>query len=90
METAYQRFIEHLQEWAIGFPDSPELEALLQNRLTPEEADLLAVLPFLPHSVDQLGLLLNQSPGELARRLDPLAKKGWSSAMNPRAPSATP
>lgn len=76
MHPSYRRLIEHFQDWAIGFPDSPELNPLLETRLTPEEAELLADLPFFPHTLEQLSLLYGLSPEELSGKLDPLAFKG--------------
>ncbi len=76
MHPSYRRLREHLKEWAIGFPDSPVMEALLETRLNPEEAELLADFPFFPHTLEQLSLHYGLSSKELSEKLDPLALKG--------------
>jgi NAD-dependent dihydropyrimidine dehydrogenase PreA subunit len=76
MEPAYRRLIQHLQTWAMGFPEAPEIEALLAARVTAQEADLLARIPFFPQPLEQLSLLLGRNPVELRRLLDPLAQRG--------------
>lgn len=72
----YSRFIKHMQSWTIGLPESEFLTPLLESRLTPEEADFLADLPFLPYAVEQLAERLGTSAADLSRKLDPLAERG--------------
>lgn len=76
MESAYRKLIAHLQTWAMGFPEAPETEVLPRRRVSAEEADLLANLPFFPHTLEQLGLLLRQTPDRLVPRLDGLSRRG--------------
>ncbi len=75
-QNAYDRLVAHMQDWIIGMPDTVELRALLRERVTPEEADILAGLPLLPHTVGQLADALGGSIEETQARLDPLARKG--------------
>jgi NAD-dependent dihydropyrimidine dehydrogenase PreA subunit/DNA-binding Lrp family transcriptional regulator len=72
----YERFIEHHDKWFFGLPESDVLIPFLQARLTPEEADFLADVPFMPHTIDQLAEKLDTPPEELMARLDPLAERG--------------
>lgn len=75
-ERDYSRFIKHMQSWVIGLPESEFLGPLLEARLTPEEACLLADLPFLPYAIEQLAEKFQMSTEALSARLDPLAKRG--------------
>jgi formate hydrogenlyase subunit 6/NADH:ubiquinone oxidoreductase subunit I len=75
-EKPYKRFIEHMQNWVLGLPDSEELIPILELRLSPEEAEFLADMPFLPHSIEQLAELFGETVEELSAKLDPLAKRG--------------
>lgn len=72
----YERFIEHNNTWLFGLPESEVLIPFLQARLSPEEADFLADIPFLPNSIEQLSEKLNLPADELMARLDPLAERG--------------
>lgn len=72
----YERFIEHHNTWLFGLPDSEVLIPFLQARLTPEEAEFLADIPFMPHSIEQLTEKLNTPAEELMAKLDPLAERG--------------
>jgi ferredoxin len=76
LTDAHRRFIDHLAAWVPRLPDSEFLAELIVARLTPSEADLLAQLPFLPHTIEQLAEKFGVTPVEVAARLDPLAKKG--------------
>jgi electron transport complex protein RnfB len=76
LTEAHQRFIDHLTAWVPRLPDSGFLADLIRARLTPAEADLLARVPFFPHTIEQLAEQFGASPAEVAARLDPLAKKG--------------
>lgn len=75
-KTAYSRFINHLQNWVIGLPESEYLYPLLEARLSPEEADFLADFPFLPHAIEQLAEKFATSVEEMGVKLDPLAARG--------------
>ncbi|MBI4596479.1 MAG: 4Fe-4S binding protein [Candidatus Tectomicrobia bacterium] len=75
-KSPYSRFIEHMRSWAIGLPESEVLIPLLQTRLTPEESEFLADLPFLPIAIEQLTEQFKTPIVELSARLDPLATRG--------------
>jgi Na+-translocating ferredoxin:NAD+ oxidoreductase subunit B len=72
----YVRFMEHLRSWIIGLPDSEHLMPLLEACCTPEEADFMAELPFLPHPLERIAEKLDAPLDALQGRLDSLAAKG--------------
>ena len=72
----YEKYIERMKTWLFGLPDSEAVIPLLETRLTPEEADFLADIPFLPHAIEQLAEKLNTPAGELMEKLDSLAQRG--------------
>ena len=75
-EKPYSRFIAHLKGWIIGLPQSEVVEPMLRTRCTPEEAEFLAQLPFLPQTIEQLSETLRTPVKTLRAKLDPLAKRG--------------
>ena len=75
-ENSYTRFIDHMRTFLIGLPESDVLMPLLEARLTPEEADFLADLPFLPYTIEQLAEKFEMPADELSEKLDPLAGRG--------------
>ena len=82
-EKAYTRFIDHMQSFLIGLPESEVLMPLLEARLTPEEADFLADLPFLPFTIEQLAEKFETPVDELSEKLDPLAGRGIVFLLQP-------
>jgi ferredoxin len=75
-KKSYRNLINHLQTWIFGMPESDHLLPLLELCFTPNEAEFLSKIPFLPHSVEQLSERLNIPTGELKSDLDELARKG--------------
>ena len=75
-KNAYLRFIDHMKGWILGLPDSDDLVEILELSLSPEEAEFLADLPFLPHSIEQLAAKFNMGANELSPKLDLLAGRG--------------
>lgn len=75
-KKAYDRFIQHMHRFLVGLPDSKVLLPLLKKRLSPEEAEFLADIPFLPHSIEQLAQKMEISIDQLTAKLDPFAKRG--------------
>lgn len=75
-DKRYERFIQHLRGWMFGMPEAEEVIPLLETRLTTEEAEFLADIPFFPHSIEQLTEKLGIPAAELSARLDPLARRG--------------
>jgi NAD-dependent dihydropyrimidine dehydrogenase PreA subunit len=72
----YRRYIEHMKTWLFGLPDSEAVLPLVEERMTPDEANFLTDLPFMPHTIEQLADKLNIPADELMARLDPLAERG--------------
>ncbi len=72
----YKDLIEHLRNWILRLPDSKYLMPLLELRFTPEEAEFLAKIPFIGHTVEQLSEKLDIPVKKLIKKLDKLAKKG--------------
>ena len=75
-KNAYQELIEHFREWIFGLPDSEYLIPMLKLRFSPEEAEICAKIPYLPHTIKQLSSKLNIPIDVLEKKLDDLAKKG--------------
>ena len=73
---SYQKLIDHLGEWLFGIPESEYLLPLLKLRFTPEEAELLSQIPYLPHTAEQLSKKLNVPVAELKVKLEDFAKRG--------------
>ena len=72
----YKNLIEHLRNWIIGLPNSKYLLPLLELRFTPEEAEFLSRVPFLPHTIEELSERLNISIEELKEKLNDFACRG--------------
>jgi len=72
----YNDLIDHLRNWIFGLPESKYLLPLFELRFTPEEAEFLSKIPFLPHTAEDLSDRLETPVVELTRRLDDLAQKG--------------
>ncbi len=75
-KNPYARFIKHMQSWVMGLPESDRLMSLLEERLSPEEADFLADFPFLPTAIEQLAEKYGLPKEDLTGKLDPMAKRG--------------
>jgi electron transport complex protein RnfB len=75
-KKAYEQFIKHMHRFLIGLPDSKVLLPLLTRRISPEEADFLKEIPFLPHSIEELAQKFKIAATELSAKLDPLAERG--------------
>ena len=75
-KDSYQKLIEHLGEWIFGAPESEYLLPLLKHRFTPDEAELLSQIPYLPHTAEQLSEKLNMPVEELKDKLEDFAKRG--------------
>ena len=75
-KNGYQELIEHFREWIFGLPDSEYLIPMLKLRFSPEEAEICAKIPYLPHTIKQLSSKLNIPIDVLENKLDDLAKKG--------------
>lgn len=74
--SRYDRLIGHMQKWLMGLPDTPAMRELLAARMSPEDAEFLANVPFLPRTLEQLSVLLETPAETLKTRLDPMARKG--------------
>ena len=72
----YQDLIEHLRNWIIRLPESEYLLPMLKLRFKPEEAQILAKIPFLGHTAEQLSVNLNIPVKKLIKKLDKYAKLG--------------
>jgi len=76
MSNPYKDLIEHYRNWLFGLPESEYLQPMLEARFTAEEAQFLAQIPFIAHTVEKLSKKLNISPKELTEKLDYFAKNG--------------
>ena len=74
--SPYKDLIEHYRNWIFGLPDSEFLLPMLEARFTPEEAQFLAQIPFIGHTIEKLSKKLDIPPEELTEKLDYFARKG--------------
>lgn len=72
----YNRLIDWLKKTWWDLPEADELVPLMMERYTPEEAVLLIGTPFSAHTLEELAQLKEMEPGELAPKLDAMARKG--------------
>jgi len=72
----YRRFISWLKQTWWGLPESNELMPLIMARYTPEEAALLAGIPFSGRNLEELADMKGMDPDELDPQLHTLARKG--------------
>lgn len=72
----YSRFIDWLNKAWWQLPESEHLLPSIEAFFTPEEAALLTGFPFMPKDLEALAALKGMDAGELAARLDALARKG--------------
>lgn len=74
--NAYKDLINHYKGWLFGLPDSEFLQPMLEVRFTPEEAKLLAKIPFIGHTVEILSQKLEINAEELREKLEDFAVRG--------------
>jgi len=72
----YSRLIDWLNKSWWKLPQSDHLYPSIVAFLTPEEADLLTGIPFLPRTIEDLAEMKGMEIHELATRLDDLARRG--------------
>jgi ferredoxin len=72
----YEGFIDWLRKTWWDVPEAEELVPLIMERYTPEEAELLTGMPFLPKSLEELAQIKGLEPAGLAPKLDLMSKKG--------------
>ncbi|MHA1605335.1 MAG: 4Fe-4S binding protein [Candidatus Freyarchaeota archaeon] len=81
---AYLKLVEHLRGWIFGMPDSEYLMPMLELRFTPEEAEFLSQIPFLPHTAEELSERLGIPLEEIREKLDEFARRGIVTRMEGR------
>jgi electron transport complex protein RnfB len=72
----YTRFIAWLDRGWWRLPASEHLLPSIEAFFSPEEAGLLTGLPFVPIALEELAGLKGMESGDLAAKLDALARKG--------------
>ena len=72
----YACFIAWLDKGWWRLPASEHLLPSIEAFFTPDEAALLTGFPFMPTALKELADLKGMEPGDLARKLDALARKG--------------
>ncbi|MFB0562902.1 MAG: indolepyruvate ferredoxin oxidoreductase subunit alpha, partial [Candidatus Lokiarchaeia archaeon] len=65
-----------LRNWIFDLPDSKFLLPMFELRFTPEEAEFLSKIPFLPHTAEQLSEKLDMPVDKVTEKLDEFARKG--------------
>ena len=72
----YEKLIEHLREFVIPPPKSDTLRQILEHRHTPEEAELMSILPFAPSTARKISRKLGIPKEELIEKMEGLIRKG--------------
>jgi len=72
----YKDLIDHYKGWLFGLPDSGFLQPMLEARFSPDEAKLLAKIPFIGHTVEILSQKLGLDAEELREKLENFAIRG--------------
>jgi ferredoxin len=72
---AYTQLVEHLNRFPQGAPPSENLYRILEILLSEREAELVALLPLKPFTVDKAARVWRMSPGEARPVLDALASR---------------
>jgi NAD-dependent dihydropyrimidine dehydrogenase PreA subunit len=75
-ENSYKRLTEHLRESWWALPEAEELMPLLKVTYTPEEAELLADLPYSPTYLEDFAAMKKKDPAEVQEKLDDMADRG--------------
>ncbi len=80
-KNVYHRLAEHLSNVGMGYPVRDTLLEILEENLSPDEAEIAlalptGVIPFLPVSVDEIMREVAVSRDELERTLERLVQKG--------------
>lgn len=84
-DTIYRNLIKRYRTWIFGMPASRDLVPLLKLRCSPDEAEFMVKLPFMPHTLEQLVERLGIDESHLAALLEPLLKKGLVTEMEGRS-----
>ena len=75
-KDSYQKLIDHHKKWIFGSPGPELLHELFEVLFTPEEAELLSKIPFLPYKTNYLSKKLKIPVEELTEKLDDFARRG--------------
>jgi NAD-dependent dihydropyrimidine dehydrogenase PreA subunit len=79
---SYERFFEWQKTSATGVPGGDAYFKIIAARYTPEEADLLAGIPFSPKTLKELAEIKKMDSEELREKLDACAAKGMVYKFN--------
>ena len=75
-DDVYTALAQHLNEMPVGAPMSDELMEILRILYTPGEAELVARLPFMNATLEEISGMTGIPPEELETMLDIMASKG--------------
>jgi len=75
-KDSYQKLIDHHNKWVFGAPGPNLLRELFEIIFTPEEAELLSKIPFMPYKANYLSKKLKIPVEELTKKLDDFAQRG--------------
>jgi|Deesub1362A_J573_1020465.scaffolds.fasta_scaffold05303_3 Fe-S-cluster-containing hydrogenase component 2 len=75
-QSAYQRLAAHMDDAPLGAPNGPELEAILAELFSPQEAEIAARLPFRPTPLARLAEELDMEAEALEAHLADMARRG--------------
>lgn len=76
MKPVYEKLVEAMPGGGLPLVKCEELERLLQELFTEEEAAMAAVMPHVPITSEKLSAKLSRDPHEVAALLDDMARHG--------------
>ena len=75
-QEIYKKFIEWMNNPVMEFTESEMMMPMITSYITPEEAEFLTGFPFNSKSLEELAVLKDIDPAELAPKLKELCAKG--------------
>ncbi len=75
-KDVYRRLAERLDGAPVRMPDHPALGALLRELFDPEQADLVARMPWRLSRLERVAAVVGEPPAALEARLAPLCRQG--------------
>ncbi len=76
VQDAHEMLAQNLDSSPLGAPQGPELLAIVRELFTPAEAEVAAVLPFRPVTLEKIADQVGLSPEQTQPLLESMAAKG--------------
>ena len=75
-KDVYQKLGRKLDGLQVRVPRTPQLQALLEELYSPDDAELVVQMPYLPATVQRIAEVTGRDPKELERKLEALCAQG--------------